>query len=197
MEIEVTHPFEVAGTPVGKIAVRPIMFAKLVEITSNVSDGGHGVAAALMKARMTAQTSFQDAKGAPLRATDADIDRMPLPVAKAVRDALDDGQGDIGKVVQDGDGVSSPVLYRLHTPLKMKNGKDDVLIEELEFAAATLMEAQEVLAEDSDLRKAHLLLLKLAKPVGVKALMTLPGAVVDQVTVGDGVGVMRHVVPKF
>lgn len=197
MEIDVTHPFEIAGSSVSKITVRPIMFASLVRITGDATDKGHGFAAALLKARIAEQADFRDGKGAPLKPTEADIDKMPMPVAKAIRDALDDGQGEAGTLVRDGDGVSSPVLYRLNTPLKIMSGKEEVAVEELEFAAATLMEAQQVLAEDSALRKAHLLLLKLAKPVGVKSLMVLPATLVDQVTVGDGVGIMRLVVPKF
>ena len=197
MDIEVTHPFEVGGKPVAKITVSPIMFSELVQITSNVSDASTSVSASLLKSRISKQAAFLDGSGKTLKATSADIDAMPFPVAKAIREKLDDGQGEVGEIIGSGDGVSSPILYKLHTPLAMKSGDGDLKIEELEFSATTLMEAQEVLAEDSEIKKAHLLLSKLATPVGVKGLISIPAAAVDQVTVGDGVGIMRHVAPKF
>lgn len=198
MEIEVKTQYSVGGATVAKIVVSPISFSKLVGL-SGAGDAADGTSAqaVLMKSRMREQASFIGKDGKPLTASDQDIDAMPLAEAKAVRDALDEGTGDIGSLVQDGDGISSPAIYRLAKPISLPSADGETEISEIEFQATTLREAQEVLAEDSNIRRAKVLLETIARPVGVPRLMKLPLAAVEAISVADGVGIMRLVVPKF
>jgi hypothetical protein len=122
---------------------------------------------------------------------------MPRAVASAIIKVLDKDQGPLGKVISQGDGCTTSIVYKLGTPFGMKNAAGEaMMIEELEFMAETYGEVEDILACDNELAKAGALITKLGKPVNSK-LSILPGWALDRLTVADGVQIMRLVLPSF
>lgn len=195
-KIEFTDKVLVGGKEVSSIEVAPLTFVELVNLWDRITDT-RKPEAALQRARIMHQTRFSVGKEV-VQAGPEDLTVLPYPVAKSIIDALNIGQGkEGGKVDGSGNGMTSPALYKLGTPIELVSGseKEPVVITELEFSAGSYGEMEDVLAADSEMHKA-LELIRICTPVGTN-LSRLPGWAVDRITVADGVGVMQNINTDF
>ena len=193
--IEFSQSFEIGGKPVTSLAVKPITFIQLVEVWEKALLDVNKPEVALQRGRILNQCVFKNGDEV-LLAGDTDINKLPRNVAKEIISSLDDDIGPVGEVVIQGDGATSPIVYKLGTPFAMTNGKDDASIKELEFLAATYGEVEEILATTEEMPKAAKLIRTIAKPIN-SPLQRLPEWAIDKLTVGDGIQIMRKVLPSF
>ena len=195
-KIEYTSDISFGDQRVTSITVAPLSFMQLCEIWKGLRSTGDKVRGELQRARILQQTTFAVGDNR-VQPDAAQLSKLPASVAKDIITALDVGSGTMGTVTSKGDGVTTPIVYKLGTPITMKQGSETVSITELEFMASTYGELEDVLAADSDAEKAKILLRDVAVPLGVKSLNRLPGWAMDRLTTADGIGVMNNVAGLF
>jgi hypothetical protein len=201
-EIIYTDGVMFGETNITSIRVLPINFASFAKVWSDVVDEARGdrstsTTALMQRARIRLQAQFMagDKRVAP---ETAHILQLPLRVAKQIVDSLDIGEGPAGELLNDADGISAPVHYKLGTPLSMKINGKSTEISELEFQAKVYGDIEDVLATDGDIPRTMALIKKTATPVGADLTLTsLPSWALDRITVADGITIMRNVVPRF
>jgi hypothetical protein len=193
--IEFTQEVKFGDKVVSKITVNPLLFTALCDIWKGLRTTGDKVRGELQRSRIMHQTTFH-ADGSAVTPDASHLMKLPALVAKAIIEALDIGSGTVGTVTSKGDGSTTPIIYKLGTPIEMKSGTETITISELEFMASTYGELEDILAADTDSEKAKLLLSTIAVPVGTK-LNRLPGFVLDRITTADGIGIMNNVTPLF
>jgi hypothetical protein len=195
-KIEFTATVKFGDTVIDEIKVMPLTFAEMGKLWRQAGNAKSRAEVALQRSRIMHQTHFM-AAGKRVLPNEAQLSQLPASVAKAIIPALDNGQGVAGKLLNDGDGATSPILYQLGSPIGMKNGKgEDVSITELEFMASTYGEIEDVLCAENDIAKTLELFKRIAKPVG-GSLQTLPGWALDKITTADGVTVMNLILSRF
>lgn len=195
-KVEFTQTVMFGDKMITSIDVKPLLFLPLCEIWGGLRTTGTKVRGELQRARILHQTTFK--AGDEVVAPDAvALAKLPVTVAKDIIQALELGSGRPGVVTAKGDGATSPVIYKLGTPIEMKQGAETVSITELEFMASTYGELEDVLAADTDADKALILIRDIAVPLGVKGLQRVPGWALDRITAADGIGVMNTVSPLF
>jgi hypothetical protein len=113
---------------------------------------------------------------------------------RLIRSHLDDGEGPPGKIVRDGNGIDTAIVYELGTPIALGQGKGH--IKELEFQASTYGDIEDVLAIDYQMQQALTLIATLAKPLGT-SLSLLPSWAVNQITITDGFLISNQVLTRF
>ena len=116
---------------------------------------------------------------------------MPIPNAQLLTKHLDADEGEVGKIIKEGDGVSSSIVYQLGTPIPV-TGKDPIT--ELEFLASTYGEIEDVMSANDSIAQTALLIAAIAKPPG---MLQLPSWAVNAITVADGVTIAKLVTPLF
>lgn len=201
-EIIVDQQIMFGDAEITAIKVLPLNFSSFVKIWSEVAaevrgkrDASSNAIMQRKRIRLQAQFMAGDKRVAP---DDANITQLPIKVAKQIVAALDKGEGVAGELLNDGDGVSVPVHYKLGTPVSMTVNGKKVDISELEFSAKIYGDIEDVLAADGDVPQTLELLRRTAVPVGADlSLTSLPGWAVDRLTIADGVTVMRSVLPRF
>lgn len=151
------------------------------------------IATLINRERIKTQVTFTTAKGETFALDDLALMKLPIPVSRKVLQALDDNTGPAPTIVKQGDGVTTPILLQLGTPIKFSKGED---ITELEFHCQYYGEIEDVLAEDLNMAQAVLLIEKAAKPVG-STLQALPDSALDQITVSDGAFITGMILPRF
>lgn len=153
------------------------------------------------RARMKAQLRAYNPAGELIPLTEVDILMMPRAYASALSLALFRHNTSAGKVLTKGDGVTSPVLYQLGTPIKVQKGgedKEEAKITELEFMAATYGDVEDILAASSTAEQALFLVQHCSKPISSSVnFQRLPSWALDQLTIPDGETIMEAVLPAF
>lgn len=196
-----TIPFDtevLVGTEaVTTINVMPITFVEFGSIWRNIDEKKSK--ASVQRGRIKHQVHFLLADGKRVEPNDQDIRKLPISVAKLIIDALDEGQGEAGKLLStDANGITVPIHYKLGTPIQMTSTTKGVqVISELEFKASVYGDIEDVLAADNSIEQTIELLRKVAKPVEVPSLTALPGWAVDRITIADGVTISNNVLPRF
>lgn len=194
--IEFTSDVKFGEDAISSIEVHPIHFVELVGIWNRAFAATSKKEVVLQRARIMQQTHFMNGDKR-IFPDEAQLRSLPLDVAKSIISSLELGQGVPGKVLGDGNGISSPVLYKLGTPISAKTGKGEkVEISELEFQATTYGEVEDVLASVSEMSQTIALIQGIAKPVST-TLMALPGWAIDRISVADGLTIMKEVLPRF
>lgn len=148
----------------------------------------------IRRARMTRQVSYYT-NGAMVPVTTSEMLKLPPSSARAIIDHLDEGDGTVGKIVRSGDGVGSSIVYQLGKPIPVQ-GQGKEPIREIEFLARTYGDIEDVMAATDPIQQTVLLISGVAKPMG-SSLMLLPSWAVGQITMADGVTIMREVLPLF
>lgn len=195
-KIDFTTDVKIGETVVTEIIVHPLRFLTLVSLWEVASSRPGKAETNLQRERIINQTHFCEG-GNRLTPALSDIMQLPIPVAKSIIAALDKGNGKMGKVLAEGDGVTSAVIYELGTPIKMTDSqKKEIVIKEIEFKASTYGEVEDILSGDNSLTRTAELL-KIAAPVGVEGLTRLPGWAIDRITASDGTMIMNKVLPRF
>lgn len=128
---------------------------------------------------------------------------IPLPLYKRVAIAQDQTTYTAGEVVGEGDGVNTPIIFKLGTPLSLGGivGKTDVpagSITELTFIAECLADVLPVVSANYETEQTKALLEKLAQPVGDGVtLLRLPSWALEQITWEDGNAIAKQVLTAF
>jgi hypothetical protein len=146
----------------------------------------------LRRARMAKQVAFY-ANGTVVDVSIFDLTKLSIQSARTLIDLLDRDDGPQGKVIRPGDGIEKAIIYELGTPIRIQN-KDP--IKELEFIAKNYGDVEDIMASVDPIEQANLLIANLAKPLGT-TLTTLPSWAVAQITLGDGLTIVRDVLPPF
>lgn len=197
-KIEITKAVKIGDVDIESIEVHPLKFVDLAALWRKAANPPKGVKpeTALQRERIKKQAKFI-AKDAEVPLTDDALQKLPLIIARDIIDALELGAGTVGEVLNDGDGVTKAVIYKLGSPFAMKDGKGtSTKIEELEFLAETYGDVEDVLSADNDMAAALELVRRVAKPLGT-SMLVMPSWAVDALTVADGLGIMRNVLSRF
>lgn len=200
--LEFTAAVQFGEAAIDTIAVAPLTFAAFAGLWRQTADemrGKDGAASALLQRKRIAYQAHFMASGRRVIPDAANITQLPIPVVKGIIRLLDVGEGEAGAMLSGSgaDGISVPLHYKLGTPITAKMNGKDITIGELEFQAQVYGDIEDVLAEDGDVPQALALIRKVASPVGVGSLTSLPGWAVDRITVADGVTIMRQILPRF
>lgn len=195
-KVEFTQTVKFGDAVIDEIVIHGLAFVVLTGMWT-VMAGAKKPVAVLQRERIKKQVHFMSG-GKRIFPDAAQIGQLPAAVARNIISNLEVDQGPAGKVIHEGDGMSTPILYQLGTPIEMKDSKGvSTSIKELEFIATTYAELEDVLCGENDMVQALELLKTVAAPVGVSGLMRLPGWALDKVTVADGVSIMQKVLPSF
>lgn len=195
-KIEFSTDVKFGDATIESIEVAPLTFAELAKLWRRVSAMPGDAAINLQRERIRHQAHFTGG-GKRVVPDIADLLKLPVAVAKAIIDNLDTGAGPAGEVLNEGNGITGALLYKLGTPIEMKDGKGESRdIIELEFLAETYGDVENILAAENEVQRT-MALLAIAAPVGHDKLTRLPGWAIDRITTGDGITLMRTVLPNF
>ena len=153
----------------------------------------------ISRERMKAQLRAFNDQDILVELNDEDILALPRKYAASVLIGCYSHNSVPGKVLVKGDGATTPVLYKLGTPIKLKskNGGDQE-ITELEFSARTYGDVEDVLSETTIAGQTCALISACAKPVGADIpLQLLPSWAAEQITVPDGETIAEEVLKSF
>lgn len=150
--------------------------------------------AALRRVRMLRQVTYYS--GSQVITFDqTELLRMPLPAARKLFKLLEaNDESPAGKIIRDGDGISTAIAYELGTPIEVAGGKEP--IKELEFLAQTYGDVEDVVAISNVAQATLNLLRTVAKPVH-SSLLTMPSWAVDRITFSDGIAISQDVTSRF
>lgn len=195
------RPFLIGEKSIDYIRVEPLSFASFTACASKANALGlDGSAWNVQNQRfkMKAQAKFFTKENTEVELTDTAIAQMPIPYAAAIRKLMTATSGPEGKIIGEGDGVSSSIIYELGTPIVLRNNSDETTIRELEFSANTFGDVEEIMAENMLAEQVILMLKLIAKPIGGDInLIALPSWAIDQITMADGTFIMEHIRPRF
>lgn len=196
MTNKIELPFVVGEKSVTHVAVDVINFNTLCAFITLATAMAkpESFDARLKRVRFIRQVKYFSGETTPIELGVEDVMKMPIPAARKISGLFDEGEGLMGEIIRDGDGVSTPILYKLGTPIPVAQGKPPIV--ELEFFASTYGELEEVLAAGDTLHQAAMLIKTVAKPVH-GTLQTLPSWASDKITIADGVTLARNVLPRF
>lgn len=198
IEMKVDESFTIGESIVTKIVVQTIGFSALLALVASATRGVGSDEAELQKAvertRFSAQVQYY--AGDTLVIPDAAaLLQLPIKLARRIRAAFAEPDSKGGKIVDpNADGITSPIIYVLGTPIPTDKGE----IKELEFQASTLGEVEDVLYRTNSHEQALALIRTVAVPLGQETtLMTMPAWAVDLISIADGVTIAQEVLPRF
>lgn len=195
--VKIEHNYVLNDEKIVSVEIEPVSFVRFVDLldkarTAAQQSADMSIQAALRRERFYSQVTFiSEKKKQKIDAVNLSL--MPAPVAKSIIAHLGEEEGEVsaGEVLSAGDGVSTPILYKLGTPIKGADGKE---LTELEFIAKTYPDIEEVLVEDDRSQQTLLLIQKVAKPIG---MLQIPSWALDQITLADGLNIAAKVLPSF
>jgi hypothetical protein len=187
--------FQVGEKVIDAVFIKPLTFAQFSDYigTAQGMKTPSTFEGRLKRVRMQKQVDYLTSnKQVPLEIEE--LLRMPIPAARQIASKLDAEEGKAGKIIRDGDGISTAIGYELGTPIPIANGKGD--IKELEFLAKTYGDIEDVLSATDLMSQTMALLKTVAKPVH-STLMSLPSWAIDRISVADGVTIANTVTSRF
>lgn len=213
IEVDAKTPFRVGTVAIAKVSIAQINFVGYVECfreRMKASGRGLGDVAAekeFRRARRTRQVVGYDAKNNRVEIDNISFGQMPRQLFVKVHNALDDFGDKRGEVItKDGDGIQTPIVYKLGTPFEFADanqgrkpiGTESKIIE-LEFIAKTGGDIEEVLCYGNALEQTLALLKTCATPLGGgdTGLLRLPSWMIDSLSVADGFAIMSSILPVF
>jgi hypothetical protein len=187
--------FQLGDTLIDGATIRPLTFSAFVECITAAQTMSQPVSfeSRLRRLRMTRQVTYYSGNSA-VAVTPENIMSLPIPSLRTIVAHLDDDEGKPGKVIRDGDGIDKAIVYELGAPIPLGQGKSP--IKELEFQASTYADIEDVLSVDTAIQQTAMLLMTVAKPLGI-SLSLLPSWAVNQITVADGVTISKDILPRF
>lgn len=196
-KITFTEEVKFGDKLVSEINIEPLTFVGLSEVWAKAATMAGKPQVTTQRARILRQTHFM-VNGERYVPDAGELMQLPRLVAKQIIDMLDLQQGVAGQRLNDGDGATTSVLYKLGTPIEIKGSDGKVQsITELEFKASTYGEVEDILAAENEIAQTMELLRRIAKPATGPQLMALPSWALDRITVADGVTIMREILPRF
>lgn len=211
--VDAKRPFSVGAKSVAKLNVSAINFATYAEcwrerdVEQRRSGGDEMLATkAFYRARRLKQTKAYDRSNNVVDLDHMSFANMPRELFVKINGALDDDSDPRGAVIsKDGDGLYTPVLYKLGTPFDFVDtnasskpiGTEPKIIE-LEFIAKTGGDIEEVLCHQNSLDQTLALIKTCATPLGGgTSLQRLPSWMVNALTLADGFEIMAKILPIF
>lgn len=162
-----------------------VNFEKMARAAISESDENSSYQVVMRRKRIATQITLINQDGKRKLATH-EIQMLPIKQAKELLEITASEEGVVGKKINDGDGVSTSIIYQLGTPI----GE----IKELEFFASTYGDLENVLCEDDKIGQTCELIKRVAKPVGMVAM---PSSVSEQISMADGMTILTLVLPSF
>lgn len=192
-------PFMVGETKIEKAVGKPIKidsWLASMDKTNKLGVSGKEFAKAMRREQIRTNVTFTDTSGKSVAVDDTAYHQIPRTYAAAVLALVDDPDDEkVGKIVSTGDGVTTPIIYELGTPIAASGGKS---IKALEFMAATLGEVEDVLLETLDIKAAYILMTTVATPVSADvSLLRLPTWATSQISVREVKNIAETVLPSF
>jgi hypothetical protein len=182
------------GAKVARIEVAHIGFAKFSALGMEALSRqvkGQKFETTFRNIRIIEQVTLYGDDNTSARLTPETLHKLPRPVAMQIIESLGADDGKAGKIISQGDGINTPILYELGTPVIGADGKE---ITELEFIAKTYGDIENVLSETQPLDQALALVTWNAKP---PEMLQLPSWAVDQITLADGITIATEILPAF
>lgn len=190
-EITLPVPMTIDGAFVDTLEIIPITFADFGRIYADTrADQSGSFAARWNRHRMLHQIRHGGGK----RLDPLALLTMPIRTSRAVLAALSAGDGQPGEVITPGNGVDTPIVYRLGAPIAATTDGEAAPFTELEFSASTYGQVEEVLAGETEIDQTLALIRSVAVPPG---MMALPSWAADRIGVADGLEIMSKVLPSF
>lgn len=189
-DVPKVDPFLLGETKITEVSVKPLNFIKFANTVDNDL-------AVQTRKRIIATTSLNKK---PVE--EADMEAMPIKAVRQIMAVLDyTAQTPIGKLLssESANGVDAPILYKLGTPFRFKNGKGEATeITELEFSAIYFRDVDSIISKVQRSERVLEMLRRIAAPVGGTAkFQTLPEAALDQLTISDGLFLAANVLDNF
>jgi hypothetical protein len=212
IKVDTKTPFKIKQIPIAKIGISKINFVGYVEcfgdrMRESARSGDDMMAEkAFRRARRLRQVKAYDKDDRVIEIDHQSFDVMPRQLFVKVNNALDEFDTKRGKVLtENGDGVTTPIVYQLGTPIEFVDTKanekpigTEQKIVELEFVAKTGGDIEEVLCCGNSLQQALALIRTCATPLGGgTSLMRLPSFMIDEISTADGFAIMASVLPVF
>ena len=150
----------------------------------------------LRRIRMARQVSYH-AGGVTVPVTLLDVLELPIADARKIIAALNMSflvGSPPGKIIRDGDGIDKAITFELGTPLQLGLGKEP--IQELEFYVRKYGDVEDVMAEFVPAIQTMRLIKAVAKPMP-GSLQRLSDGMLSQITLADGLTIMREILPSF
>ncbi len=209
--VEPGTPYQIGTSLISKISVARINFLQYAECFQDrlkASARGLDESAAekeFMRSRRIKQCTAFDRSGNPVKMDQVAFAMMPRKLFVKIHNALDDFGTERGSVIGEGDGINSPIIYKLGTPFEFTDTKSEQKpigteqkIIELEFIAKIGGDIEDVLCHSNGLDQTVALLKTCATPLGGETgLMRLPSWMLESLTVADGFSIMSSVLPVF
>jgi hypothetical protein len=187
--------FQLGDVMIDGAVIRPMSFQNLADYITEAS--GMKVPttfeARLRRLRLARQISYFTA-GTVVPVSIDDVPKMPVPTARILIARLDADEGTAGKILRDGDGIDSAVLYQLGTPIPTGQGKPPIT--ELEFLASNYGQLEDIMAATGTIAQTAALIAGIAKPLP-GTLTQLPSWALNLISVADGVSISQLVTPRF
>lgn len=177
-----------------KIQVEKQHFKHLVGmiVTAAKSDA-EDVAKAVEMARLKNGIVKYYAGDELVQVTDVALREMPIPLVRKIRAGFN-FETKAGEITVKGDGITSPVIYKLGEPIPTDKGE----ITELEFLASTLGDIEDVIFRTNSNEQALALLESVATPLGTDvSLQAMPTWAVEKISIIDGAQIAQEIVPLF
>lgn len=175
------------------IQVEKQYFKGLVGMVVAAARGDGDVTKAVEMARLKNGIVKYYAGADLVEATDISLREMPIPLVRKIRAAMN-FDSKPGEITVKGDGITSPVVYKLGEPILTDKGE----ITELEFLASTLGDIEDVIFRTNSNEQALALLESVATPLGSDlSLQALPAWAVEKITIIDGATIASEIVPLF
>jgi hypothetical protein len=190
-------PIQFEGKQVEAVKAVSTTFAKFTAAVSGPKTAPN-MAIHMQRVRMSLLSVMVDGDGANLPVEYDAIPRLPPALGKALLTVADTSLGQGGKVISEGDGVDTPILFKLTDPLRMSSSKSgEVVIDELEFQAKTFGALEGALAAATGYDQTLGIIRQCATSPQAPQLPALPEMLVGQISLSDGIAILRHVLPKF
>lgn len=192
-----TSPVKLKNGNAVKFVVSELSFAEFTKSIATLvrhDDADAGVAAQ-RKFRRAKQIVAYDGGGHVLKIDGDELLNIPRRDYAGIMAGIDGVASPSGTVIQKGDGIDTPTIFKLATPLKT-GGEDDTGIAELEFVAKYGRDIEAVLTKSTQIEQALALIETCATPID-STLLRLPDWAREQITIGDGLAIMTKVLPAF
>lgn len=192
---------EVNGEKIAYIEVNAIGFVSFTTTTENIVADSGDRKKIIQRKRIQKQSKAFSSAGTEVEFTDMDIMSLPPKIGAQLVSAINtvlNTDGQEPKILQEGDGVTSPIRIQLSKPIPFKENGREFSVDELEFQAKTFGEVESVHAEMNPMRQCIELLAGAAIPVAENLRMQrLPSWAVEHVSVVDGSFIANEVLPLF
>lgn len=189
--------FKIAGVDVTEFRVRHLGFKEFAGLFEGLSATAKSFDRELLRARLKTQVKVELSDGKSISLTDETISEIPIKYAlllqKLVYEVYEEDPTNQPKM-SDGDGITSPIVVTLTSPIKFQGGKT---ITDLEFMAQTLGQIEDALVADGRLQQV-MALFSIAKPLGKDlSFSVLPDSALERISMADGMFIMSQVAPRF